>query len=262
MSYLTQKVRTREWTTDSTRKLLKSRVYLGESWMWVQENGKRSRKVNEHAHEPLTTLEDWTAAQSMPRGRRKNLDYPLTGVARCMECGEPLHGQLQTVPSGKTYRRYRCSNRACGGGSSILASALEEYVRGWLARALSERKIRELFTPGGLEDARDALDRAKAERTAYVSKMSAADPDFVTGLELRDQKLAKAQAVYDTAAEQAARVDRLPAADQLGDPEQFQRALGAMVDHVEVRRGRGTVDERATVVWRLHHEDVTRALAA
>jgi hypothetical protein len=165
---------------------------------------------------------------------------------------------------GKTYRRYRCSNRACGGGSSILASRLEEYVQGWLERALSTRSpIRELFTPGDLEEARSRLKRAKAERTAYIRKTPATDPDYEVGREDRDRILNAAQAHYDALAAQAARVDELPAAGELHKPEQLQRALRAMVDHITVRRGRGTVDDRVEIVWQgLDHEHVARALGA
>jgi hypothetical protein len=256
IAYLEEMVPERKWTTDAVRKLLRSRVYLGES--------NSGTLHNPDAHEPLIDLDTWTAAQSAPRGRRKNLEYPLTGVARCAECGERLHGQFQTAASGNTFRRYRCSNAACGGGSSILASALEEYVRGWLERALATRSpIRELFTPGNLEQARDDLKRAKAERTAYIRKTPAADPDYEVGREDRDRVLSAAQERYDALAAQAARVDELPAADELHKPEQFQRALAAMIDHVTVRRGRGTVDDRVEIVWRgLDHEHVARALGA
>src|SRR5262249_21750100 len=109
------------WTTSSVRRLLQSRTYLGEtSAEKVLANGEDA--VNRKAHKALTTLEDWTAAEvrCQARARRDNGEYPLTGTAVCAECGQGLHGQRQAI-HGRTYPRYRCSNKACGGGSSILA---------------------------------------------------------------------------------------------------------------------------------------------
>jgi len=91
------------WTTDSTRKLLRSRVYLGESWSGTLHG--------DDAHGQLTMLGDWTAVRTAPRERGPNDTYPLSGIAGCERCGEALHGQLQTVRSGNAFRRYRCSNR-------------------------------------------------------------------------------------------------------------------------------------------------------
>jgi DNA invertase Pin-like site-specific DNA recombinase len=245
----------RVWTTTDARRLLASEVYLG-----VSRSGELH---NDNAHKPLTTLETWTAAQSTPRGRRVNAEYPLTGVAVCNECGEPLHGQLQTVrKGGRSYRRYRCSNRACGGGSSISADTLEGYVREWAAAALTEWAIREWFDVADLEEARAALLDAKAERTAYVTKTAATDPDYEAGREARDRAIEERQTRFDALAEQAAHVEDLPAADQLDDSEALRAALRVLVDRITVRRGRGTAEDRVRIVRRHHDVDVAGASAA
>ena len=80
--------------------------------------------MNEDAHEPLTTLDDWTAAQHAPTPRRANGEYPLSGgLVQCGECGAGLVGQLAThAQTRRTYRRMRCA--ACA-RCSISADGLE-----------------------------------------------------------------------------------------------------------------------------------------
>ena len=258
------------WTTDSVRKLLASRVYLGEVWIWVQENGDKVRKVHEGAHTPLTTPEVFEAAQHAPRRRRRNGEYPLSGIATCDRCGEGMVGQFQRVDgrgTERSYRRYRCSNQKCGGGSSINADTLEEYVRRVLKIALSTRAIRDLFVPVDVDEARTTVEQARAERRGFVEKTSALHPDYEAGLAVRDAAVEDAEAAYRDALTQAGRVDRLPTAEQLDDDAQLVRALRAMVTRLAVRRGRGPVggrDGRVKFTWFDRHADklVTRALAA
>ena len=73
----------RSWTTSDTRKILGNRRYLGEC--------KHGKHVNPAAHEPLVSASDFTLAQTAPAQRRRNSDYPLSGLAVCGECGGPLH---------------------------------------------------------------------------------------------------------------------------------------------------------------------------
>jgi len=253
------------WTTDSVRKLLRSRVYLGEVWIWVQHNGgSRERKVNEGAHPALVTPEIFDAAQTEPGKRRPNGDYPLSGIVRCGGCGEGLVGQFQTARSGSTFRRYRCK---CKGGTSINADTLEEYVRRVLKIALSTRAIRDMIVPVDIDDARARVDHAKAERRAYVQKTPASHPDYEAGLAVRDQAVDDAEAAYRDGVTQAARVELLPTAEQLDDDAQLVRALPAMVTRLAVRRGRGPVggpDGRVQFTWFDRHADklVARALRA
>jgi hypothetical protein len=249
MAYLQEEVPERNWTTDSARKVLASRVYLGEAWMWVQENGKRARKVNPAAHAALTTLDDWTAAQVAPRERKRNGEYPLSGIARCATCGGSLVGQLQWTPSERRYRRYRCASKGCGGGSSISADKLEEHVRDTLEAALADSRFRLRFVPGDLDQARETVELAKAEREAYLIRTSALSDGFQAGAEKRDLDVQRAEAAYREVAGQAARSEVLPAAGELHKPGRFARALAVMVDRIEVRPGRGSVKDRVRIDW-------------
>lgn len=248
--YLAAEAPERKWTTYTVRRLLASRAYLGEAWIWVPANernpdGDKVRKTNPEAHEPLVDLATWTAAQTAPQGRRSNGDYVLSGFVSCGVCGGPVTGQFQAV-HGRRYRRMRCSHLSIG------ADALEEYVRDRLGVALGARSSRLSDDPNGaLEEAREANERANSELAAYLSNpaLSAMGDAFVAGAEMRAAQVMETEQRYREEAGRARRSQVIPALTDLEDPEQFERALAAMVKAVWIRRGRGTVPERTTIVW-------------
>jgi hypothetical protein len=214
---------------------------------------------DEPMHQPLTTEERWTAAQTEPRGKRQSGEYPLTHIATCTKCDSGLVGALQTV-RGNTYRRMRCSNPDCRGGTSISAERLEEHVKAGLKELLGDKKARASFAPDGLDEARDALEQAKADRARWAADDRArdlmGDEAWYAGLEDRAHKVQRAQAHYQVIASQAARVERLPYPNELDDPDQFVRALRAGVKRVPVRPGRGTIGERVPAIGVLLNGDV------
>lgn len=241
LEYLVEQVPARAWSTDSVRKLLSTRTYLGEA--------HTGELVNLQAHEPLTTLEDWTAAQTTPRHKRAHGDYPLTGIARC-QCGAGLTGQLQSFTNRpQTYRRYRCSNPACQGGSSCSADALETLVREELRRNLAIPEWTARFVPGDLDAARLELERAESELDTFALTVRATSRAFAPGIALREQALDAAQAAFQLVAGQAARSEVLPSPEQLDDPAQFARALAVTIDHITLARGRGDLLSRVSDGW-------------
>ena len=259
IGYLAEKVPERDWTTSSARKVLGSRVYLGESWIWIPKDdrdpdGEKVRKTNPAAHGALTDLATWTAAQTAPHTRRPNADYPLSGVARCDACGGPLVGQFQRVDGRgveREYRRYRCGARSCGGGSSINADKLEAFVRDLLGVAFASRARRVRSGTGGLEEARATLEEAQAELQAYLTNpaVSALRDSFTAGAEIRARVVEEARQRFQEVAGRSAREELVVAASELDDPAQFARALRAMVESVSVRRGRGAVADRVEIRW-------------
>lgn len=241
-TYLRAKAPQRKWTSDSTRKLLRTRTYLGES--------RLGEIVNPKAHPALTTLEDWTAAQSAPRPRRANGRYPLSGIARCGECGGGLKGQLQSI-DGRTYRRYRCANKACRGGSSINADKLDALAYDALHEALSDEDWRATFVPGDIAAARQKLEDARNEVVDFTDKTPASSSAYAYGLAKREAIEAEALATFRAvAAHQAAESRDLPTAEQLRDPAKFDAALRRMVAKIVVARGRGPIGERVRLRWR------------
>ena len=152
IDYLAIEVPDRDWTTYGARRLLAGRAYLGESWIWIPKDdrdpdGEKVRKVNPAAHGALTDLGTWQAAQTAPRRRRTNGDYPLSGIATCGECGGSFVGQLQTM-RGRQYRRYRCGRCA---RASINADRLEDWVRERLRWKVKTGGAQMHSAPRGLE---------------------------------------------------------------------------------------------------------------
>jgi DNA invertase Pin-like site-specific DNA recombinase len=249
------------WNTSSVRRLLESRVYLGESWVWLAkgvdlqtvremypdvelqpvEDG-RTRMVNVHAHTALADPDDFTAALSngTARPRRSNGEYVLSGFVTCGECGAPLVGQLQAV-GGRQYRRMRCG--ACA-RCSISADGLELYVRDWLAAQLADASFRLQFVPGDLDAARVAVAGAKTELRAFSDKVPATSPVFLSGYELRHHALSVAQVAYDEIVAQTAISERLPSAHELDNPKRVELALSIVTAagvEIVIRAGRGPI---------------------
>jgi|SRR5215831_4285689 len=226
------------WNTDSVRKMLRSRVYLGES--------KAAGAENDEAHDALTTPENFLAAQSTPRPRRRNSPYPLSSIATCRKCGRGLHGQFANQ-RGKRERRYRCSNKRCGGGSSINADALDEHVRSELARVLGDPLLRTRVVPGNLEDAEREVQRTRGIVEAHIENTDPRAPGYRRILDKREIEREQAEAAYDEIAAQHAVAIDTPAPNQLHKPAEFERALRvvtALGMRIVVARGRGSITSR------------------
>lgn len=240
VAYLEDAAPGRSWSSSDVRRLLARRVYLGES--------RTGDLVKIGAHEPLTTLEDFAAAQDTPRPRRENGDYPLSGIARCGECGAGLTGQLQTV-NGRSYRRYRCSAKSCGGGSSILADRLVDHVRTRSKKQVVRRGFRARFVPGDLNAARDARDAALAELEGYVVETPVRTPGRERGIAVRQEAYDAADEAFAVVASQRARSVKWPQARMLDNDEDLAVWLRATDASVVVARGRGAVEDRVVVAW-------------
>ena len=172
------------WRTDEARLLLRSRAYLGEV--------RHGDLVNADAHPALVTLDVWTAAQTEPRARRRNGDYVLSGIPECGRCGGPIVGGLQTI-RGRQYRRYRCSDcagarsaRSCWRGPSA-TSAARSGATSMMARHVVP----------DVTEAREALERAKAERSMLPKRVKFSDPDFPLWKADADAEVERARLAYE-----------------------------------------------------------------
>jgi recombinase-like zinc beta ribbon protein len=255
VAFLRERLPQRRWDTDHVRRLLANRAYIGES--------RSGDIVNPDAHDPLDGLDatTWQAAQTDPRPRRANGDYPLSHAVHCGRCGDGLVGGLQTV-KGRQYRRYRCSNPACKGGTSVRAERLEDHVRAEVKLALGKRQFRDQFAPEGEADAKVAWEAAKAERKALMAKVKPSHPEFETYLAEADAEIVRTGSAYAEIAKLARTHERLPEADQLDDPIRYAVALRAITSVVAiiVAPGRGAIEDR--VIFRDLGDDVPRTLAA
>lgn len=253
-AHLKRHVPERNWTTDHVRRVLRSRTYLGES-----RSGDEI-EPNLHAHDALTDIATWTAAQTDPGHRRANGTYPLSHLARCGRCGWGLVGALQTVRE-KAYRRMRCSNPACKGGCSVSAEKLETHVRAEVELLLSNRVFVDEFSPAGLPEAEAAMLAAKAERTALTSKVKPSDPDFSTWLAQADALVSETTNEFTRLSALADQSETLPGPHELDKPEQYARALRAVTGRVRivVAPGRGSIEDRVDFE---RHDHMAGTLAA
>ena len=268
------------WTATAARRLLRSRVYLGESWAWSGEGTKRVRTVNEQAHDALTTPELFDAATTRPKVLHGRGDYPLSKLVMCGECGHGMTGQHARFNDRgvqRAYRRYRCSNRACW-KVSVNADQLEAHLRGTLKRTLATKAFRDAFAPAGLADAQDALRRAERDRERWAKDDRArdlmGDDSWYAGLEKRAEVVKAASDRYAKLTSQSAVHQVLPLPNQLDDPEHFARALRALVEAVTItilpapirpsgRVAHGTpVEDRVSLAVRDEFDHVSRALSA
>ena len=259
-AYLDQVVPDRRWRTSDARRLLSARAYLGEI-VFGEGDGQL---VNRKAHKPLTTLAIFEAAQTDPRARRSNGDYPLSHAVMCGACGKGMVGALQTVRERK-YRRYRCS-AACRGGASINADALETYVREAMEQALADRRFRDAFSPAGLDEAHAALTEAEDEVERYLADLDVrnrvGDERWRRGLDARLRAEEEVRERYQQIANQSAQAETLPQAEELDDPDQFARALRALLRFVSIIVDPGRGDDRVHLVPVDNRDRVARALAA
>ena len=247
VEYLREAAPGRRWDTDSVRRLLASRVYLGESRVEHVDEVL----LNERAHDALTTPGDWHAAQSAPRVRRASGDYPLTHVATCAACGAGLIGALQSV-HGKRYRRMRCSQVCTGGVGSISADGLEAFVREALREALAGVEFRLGYDGGDVDSAEAALELAESRLARYLEDLETRDEvgevAWRAGRRAHSAAVTSAREALANVAAQSARSERLPAAAELDDPVKFGHAL-AVIGRLEVAGGRRPIVDRVVLDW-------------
>jgi DNA invertase Pin-like site-specific DNA recombinase len=242
VDYLQEAAPERRWRTDEARRLLRSRIYLGEV--------RLGDNFNVAGCDPLVSPAVWQAAQTEPRMRRSNGRYPLTGLLVCARCSSPLVGALQSVGK-RQYRRYRCSASICRGGSSIGADKLETYVRTKLKPALADKAFRQRFDVTGVEDANAALKRAQDQLEEYLADVEVRDlvgaGPWKVGVAARQRAVDEAKAMLGTLGTQAEKAKVLPAADRLDDDEKLRLAVDLFVDTIGpivVKPGRGVVADR------------------
>jgi DNA invertase Pin-like site-specific DNA recombinase len=248
VDYLVRMVPERAWwDAPEVRRVLACKAYLGEVHYGSYE-------PNLHAHPPLIDRDTWQAAQTDAKDIRASATYLLSKVVHCEGCGEGMTGQFQQFRDGRAYRRYRCSNGDCPGGSSIGADALEAHVRGRVAALMGDRKVRVRFEVAGLQDARDALASAKAGRDAFADDL---DRQEALGDEAANRTAAahrrrveQAQAHYEQVAKLAIRNRELPGAEKVRhDDGTLLRALRLLATHEiipVVKRDRGRVHGKVT----------------
>jgi site-specific DNA recombinase len=131
------------WNTTTVRRLVTSPVYRGEAYYRYADG---TEHFNPTAHEALVDERTFALAQVAAddtRVVRARQTFPLSGIATCAGCGNPLVGSRSGA--GEARRRvYKCSSvsrkrEQCDARAIILAEPLEQYVAVKLAKRLAER---------------------------------------------------------------------------------------------------------------------------
>ena len=241
-SYLVENAPGRYWTTDTTRRMLARRVYLGEL--------RHGSFFNPNAHQALVSRAIWEAAQREPRAQVRSGTYPLSGIVQCGTCGAPMVAGPATS-SGK--RTYRCSaaqtlykGPRCPKGATIVADTLEEHLR---KEARTTVAGWELDVADGHDDlalAERAITEAELELDAFASDLTmrrALGETYHEKLALRVQAVESAQATYRDLAKDRQTAGLLTAS-VIDDPAMLGTLLRGMRLTIRVAPGRGSVSDR------------------
>jgi site-specific DNA recombinase len=248
-AYLTDKVPARDWTTFTTRRLLGTRTYLGESHY--------GEVVKRDSHPALTNRATWEAAQSTKtKTRRASAAFPLSGIATCATCG----GRMVGNRAGAEQRTYRCAaslsrhkGEACTAGANTLAGPLEEYVRGALREAWSSEGWKIGGESADMAGVERALDEAEAELQAFGDDLTARrlfGARYHDHLQTRHAAVEAAQAAYRAEASKQARSTRVLPVELLDteDPAELRELFTAALTAVIVTKGRSAIAGRVRLL--------------
>jgi site-specific DNA recombinase len=247
-----RKGRRRSWNTNTVRRLLANRAYLGEiRWGDLPTIHDPSLQIV-----PRST---WEAAQHPPEGRRRPArHYPLSGLAKCGSCGEAMVGGS----AGANRRTYRCraslrhwKGKPCSRPVNVLADGLEQHVRDELAALFSEQWEAQEDSVGAVAESELAMRDAEAELDAFVTDTDGAAAlrkagRYQAGLQARVDAVEHAQRHYRQAAGRAARASVVVTAElvESATVEEFGELARGGLAAIVVARGRGRIPERVRLV--------------
>lgn len=226
-------------TPAGTRYMLANRVYLGE--LRVGEH------VNEAAHPPLVTLDEFQAAQrDVARPARSDALGPslLTGLVRCASCGHAMSPATAASPVYVCHRVH--SGCVCPRPAGVTIRLLDEHVEAVALDQLRRLRPRSEAGDGGVKEARDRLARAERELRAFLDGVRAAgiSPESFAAA-ARSRQAAVDEARTDLGVLLARRpvlpfVGSIPEIwEQLGVPERAQVLRGLVEMVVVAPAGRG-----------------------
>jgi DNA invertase Pin-like site-specific DNA recombinase len=267
--YLADAAPERHVTTTTTRRLLATRVYLGES-RYVSEQPGEPRLINAGAHEPLVDVATWSAAQPPEvTQRRASADFLLSGIATCATCGQHLVGSR----GGRDGRRlYRCAgsiNRRRAGQRGTLCDApaltTAEPLERFVMETLEERyraenvslHVEGVERSGGsdAEEARAAFMQAEADLEEFLADLTlrrVLGPDrYAEQAERHVANVDEKRAEYQASLEEVGAswiADPLEAVREL-PPNQQGDVLRAIGIRVVVQRGRLPLPQKVRITF-------------
>jgi site-specific DNA recombinase len=246
VAYLRANAPDRMWTTFTTRRFLRNRVYLGR----VSYGADLAR---EGAHDALVDRATYEAAQQRigkSAGRQPSGDFPLSGIAECASCG----GRLVGGRGGPDARRmYRCADR-CSSPVATSAEPLEAHVVAVLREAFQHPGFKVGLEGPDVAAAVVAVEDAERELDAFASDLEArkllGDERYHAALRMRAEAVERAQdelRALLTETQNARVVVPAELWDTLS-PAELGEVLLAGLDTVVVSRGRGPLADRVVVL--------------
>jgi DNA invertase Pin-like site-specific DNA recombinase len=241
-AYLLRAAPERASNNYTTRRLLASRCYIGESHY--------GGSVVRDAHPALVDRATWEAAQHEPTVRhRAKAMFPLSGIAVCGSCGSSMIGHRSGY---ERVRAYRCGAR-CKQAASTRAEPLEGIVREGLRR-LWRAGWTHARGDADVEAAATSLLQAEAELDAFASDLTARrllGGRYHDHLQARADAVQAAQAAYRAEASKQVQQGRVFPAELLDskDPAELREVFSAGLAAVIVQRGRGPIAGRMQLLF-------------
>ena len=244
IAFLRQRAPERTWTTFTTRRFLANKTYLGNVYY--------GEEVCHDSHPALVTRSIFEVAQhDAGAPRAPSGDFPLSGIAACGSCG----GRIIGGRGGTDKRRiYRCADR-CAQPPVISAEPLEAHVIAEIRAAFEHPGFRIGSTTASADvtaaekallEAEHELDEFAADLTARKMLGDRYHPNLERRVNAVDEARRQLrEAMSETTASQVV----VPAElwDDL-EPAELAEVLRAGLDRIIIRRGRGPLAERVTVV--------------
>lgn len=240
----------RAFTATTVRRLLESRMYLGEMrWGALPPVHDESLTIVSRAA--------WEAAQPpKTRGRSKARHYPLSGVARCGTCGEEMVGGS----AGANIRTYRCRatlkswrGGRCPAGVNVVADRLEDYVREYLRVEFDGVTFEQTVETANLNAIGERLRDDERELDDFLADTEGAAKlrrvgRYESALDARVSAVEATREEYRLAASEAARGLTKSPADLLSsdDPSDLRELTASTFARITVGKGRGALDGRVS----------------
>jgi len=242
VTFLQRRASERTWTTSTTRRFLANSRYLG--------GVRYGDDVCHGAHPALVTRPVFEAAQhDVGELRAPNADFPLTGIAACGSCG----GRLIGGRGGPDKRRmYRCASR-CDAPVATSAVPLETHVVAELRAAFEHPGFRVGTETGDVKAAETALLEAETDLEQFAGDMTARKllgHRYHAHLESRVNAVDEARQLLRQAMADTSGARIVVPAELWGDltPAELAEVLRAGLESIVVRRGRGPIAGRVSVV--------------
>jgi site-specific DNA recombinase len=259
------------WSKVGVMGLVRNPVYLGQA--------RGGKVVNDAAHEPIVTRDEFDAAQSTKKSLFHQRDGSLAskamlgGLARCAGCGHTLKITGNTHPKTRErYPIYYCTGQyasgPCPSRATVRASILDGYVERQVFEALRAEDgllAQAVSASEGIEAASRALTEAEHELELYVNNPKLVtllgEQRFYEGAETRQQALEEARESLAQLRRQSSLATEIADGDIVRawptlDVMEKRRLLHGLLDRVVVTRadkiGRHArpIIERAEIVLR------------